>query len=210
MTRKPNRAVMAAQKKSSGFTLVEMLIAVSISAILLSLAIPSLTNMVNKSRVDTVTDELATALFYVRSEALKRRMDVVLCVSNTDGSDCEPEVAGKTYDYAKGWLIYMDCDNNGEYGGDGDAATAFTCDLDRNGTAETAELLRVHESLDTQLTVIGTGNYDAKIGYGMNGRINGIGGNLTIDLLAINNGGVSAKKVIVANTGRIRTDVVNH
>ncbi len=199
----------ATRSIASGFTLVEMLVVVSISAILLSMAIPSLKNMVSKSRVDTVTDELATALFYVRSEALKRRMDVVLCVSNADGSDCEPEVVGKTYDYAKGWLIFMDCDDNGEYGGDGDAAAALTCDLDRNGVAETAELLRVHEPLDTQLTVTGNGNYDAKIGYEMNGRINGIGGSLTIDLLTINEGGVSAKKVIVANTGRIRTDVVD-
>lgn len=208
MMAKQFKVTTTAPKQSFGFTLVEMLIVVSISAILLSMAVPSLKNMVNKNRVDTVTDELATALFYVRSEALKRRMDVVMCVSNSAGTDCETNTAN--HDYAHGWLIYMDCDDNGEYGGDGNAPTALTCDLDRNGTAETAELLRVHELLDTQLTVIGTGNYANKIGYGMNGRVNGIGGNLTIDLLAINNGGVSAKKVIVANTGRIRTDVVNH
>lgn len=196
------------RKRSSGFTLVEMLIVVSISAILLSMAVPSLKTMVNKSRVDTVTNELATALFFVRSEALKRRMDVVLCVSNSPGTDCESQEGN--YDYAHGWLVYMDCDDNGEYGGTGNTPTALTCDLDGDGTVDTAELLRVHEPLDTQLTVTGNGNYDAEIGYGMNGRINGIGGSLTIDLLTINNGNVSAKKVIVANTGRIRTDVVNH
>ena len=196
------------QKRSAGFTLVEMLIVASISAILLSLAVPSLKNMVNKNRVDTVTDELATALFFIRSEALKRRMDVVLCVSNNAGTDCETEEVN--YDYAHGWLVYMDCDDNGEYGGNGNTPTALTCDLNRDGTADTAELLRVHEPLDTQLTVTGNGNYDAEIAYGMNGRINDIGGNLTIDLLTINNGNVSAKKIVVANTGRIRTDVVNH
>ena len=197
-----------ARRKTSGFTLVEMLIVVSISAILLSMAVPSMKSMLNRSRVDTVTDELATALFFVRSEALKRRMDVVLCVSNSTGTDCETDEAN--YDYAHGWLIYMDCDDNGEYGGTGNAATALTCDLDGNGTAETAELLKVHEPLDTHISVTGNGNYDASIGYSMSGRVNGIGGSITVDLLTINNGGVSAKKIIVANTGRIRTDVVDN
>ena len=102
------------------------------------------------------------------------------------------------YDYANGWLIYMDCNNNGSY----DQATE-TCDLNGNGIADTAELLRVHEKLDTQLTVIGNEGYLANIKYSMNGRVKSVGGSLTVDLLTINNNNVGKRKVIVANSGRV-------
>ncbi len=188
--------------KHTGFTLVEMVVVLAISSILISLAAPSFQTMVDKNRVDTVTNELANALFYVRSEALKRRMDVILCVSNASGSDCETV---EPFDYANGWLIYMDCDGNGELGGETDV-NELTC---TDGTNNMAELLKVHEKLDTHLTVTGNSSYTENIGYSMNGRIKGIGGSLTVDLLSINNAGVSAKKVVVANSGRIRTAVVS-
>ncbi len=187
--------------KQSGFTLVEMMVVLAISSILITLAAPSFTTMVDRNRVDIVTNELASALFYVRSEALKRRMDVILCVSNEAGSACK---ADAPFDYAKGWLIYMDCDGNGKLGGDTNAAELVCSD----GTNNTSELLRVHEKFDTHLTIEGNGNYAAKIGYMMNGRIKGIGGSLTVDILSVNNGAVSAKKIVVANSGRIRTTVV--
>ena len=188
--------------KQTGFTLVEMVVVLAISSILITLAAPSFQVMVDKNRVDTVTNELANALFYVRSEALKRRMDVVLCVSNASGSNCETT---EPYDYANGWLIYMDCDGNGELGGEVDV-DELTCN---DGTNNMAELLKVHEKLDTHLSVIGSEDFDSDIGYAMSGRVKGIGGNIEIDLLSINNVDVSVKKVVVANSGRIRTMVVS-
>ena len=192
---------MTKRNATVGFTLVEMIVVIAISSILLSMAAPSFTRMVDRNRVDTVTNELATALFFVRSEAMKRRMNVYLCVSDDTGSDCQSEAP---YDYAKGWLIYMDCDGNGELGGSGGVAD-LTCDY---GSYTTGELLQVHEKLDTHLTVMGNGNFAAKIGYAMNGRVKGIGGSLTTDLLSVNDANVSAKKVVVANSGRIRTAVI--
>ena len=83
------------------------------------------------------------------------------------------------------------------------------CDLNHDGTKDAVELLKVHEKLDTNLTVTGNGSYAANIGYMMNGRVKGVGGSLTIDLLSIGSGTTAAKKVIVANSGRIRTAVVS-
>lgn len=193
------------KKKSqySGFTLVELMVTVSIASILVTLAVPSLKSMVDRNRVDTITSELVTALFFVRSEALKRRMDVILCVQNAAGTACEPQATGKTYDYANGWIIYMDCNDNGTY----DAGT-LKCDIDNNGTNETTELLHVHEKLNTNMTVTGNSNYTAEIGFSMNGRIKGIGGSLTVDLLSVNDNNVDAKKIVVSNSGRIRTEII--
>ncbi len=190
-------------KRTTGFTLVELMIVVAISSILLTLAVPSLRSMVQRNQVDIVAQELSAALFYVRSEAVKLKMDVIMCVSNADGSDCESDA--QKYNYANGWIIYMDCDDDGNYD-----QLVRTCDLNGDGTNETTELLRVHENLDTNLTVTGNGNYVAEIGYMMNGRVKGVGGSLTVDLLSINQGNVSTKKVVVANSGRIRTTTVPH
>ncbi len=192
----------AKYSNGTGFTLVEMMVVLAISSILLTMAVPSLRTMVQRNQIDIVTNELVIALFYVRSEALKRNMDVVLCVSNADGSDCESDA--DKFNYANGWLIYMDCNGNGDFD-----QLAFTCDLNRDGTNDTAELLRVHEKLDTDLTVTGNGNYAGEIGYMMNGRVRGIGGSLSIDLLSINSNLVSVKKVVIANSGRIRTEIVS-
>lgn len=191
------------RKKIAGFTLVELMIVLLIGSILLTMAIPSLRSIVQRNQVDVVTQELATALFYVRSEALKRQMNVTMCVSNADGSACESN--SSRYNYANGWIIYMDCDDDGSYD-----QLVRTCDLNHDGVNEATELLKVHEKLDTDLTVTGTGSYAAEIGYMMSGRIRGIGGSLTVDLLSVNQGNVSAKKVVVANSGRIRTAVVSH
>ena len=193
---------MIRDNKPLGFTLIEMMIAVAISSILITMSVPSLRSMVEKNKISTVTNEISNALFFVRSEALKRRMNVFMCVSNTNGSGCEADES--LFDYAHGWLIYMDCNSNGNY----DNST-LTCDLNNDGINDTAELLKVHEDLDTNLTVTGNGNYTSNIGYGMNGRVRGIGGSLTIDLLSIATGGVTAKKVVVSNTGRIRTQIVS-
>lgn len=59
-----------------GFTMIELVIAVAIAAILLTLAAPSFRDFLGKKRVEGVATELSTDLQYARSEAVARNATV--------------------------------------------------------------------------------------------------------------------------------------
>ncbi|HEX5515242.1 MAG TPA: GspH/FimT family pseudopilin, partial [Gammaproteobacteria bacterium] len=64
-----------------GFTVVELMIAVAIFAIIVSIGVPSFQSLVANNRLTSVTNQLVGDLHYARSEALKLRQDVTLCRS---------------------------------------------------------------------------------------------------------------------------------
>jgi type IV fimbrial biogenesis protein FimT len=64
--------------RCSGFTLVELLVTISIAAILMGVAIPSFGTFVAAQRIKTTSFDLTSALIYARSEALKRNANVTL------------------------------------------------------------------------------------------------------------------------------------
>ncbi len=84
-----------------GFTLIEMLVTLLVLAIILGFALPSFTDQIRNNRSLTFGEEFATALNYVRSEAVKRSGSVSVCASNDDGTDCGS-------DWTNGWLAFVD------------------------------------------------------------------------------------------------------
>ena len=69
------------KKYGSGFTLIEMIVTVSIVAILASIAAPSFSSMLERNKATAVANEMVSALLLARSEALKRRNNVTVCTS---------------------------------------------------------------------------------------------------------------------------------
>jgi type IV fimbrial biogenesis protein FimT len=90
------KAQSARQKR--GFTLVEMLVAMAVLAVLLALAAPSFTNAGLPSKLRSVANSLVGAAQLARSEAIKRDAVVTLCVS-ADGATCG---AGN---WSQGWIV---------------------------------------------------------------------------------------------------------
>jgi len=65
-------------RAARGFTLIELMITLSILVILLTVAVPSFREFVQSQRVKTTSFDLFAAITYARSEALKRNGDVTL------------------------------------------------------------------------------------------------------------------------------------
>lgn len=74
--------------KYSGFTLVEMMVVLSIVAILMAFAVPSMVEMTQRSDLKRASGALFEALNTARTEAIKRGSDVSLCASS-DGRHCD-------------------------------------------------------------------------------------------------------------------------
>ena len=68
----------------AGFTLTELLVTVSVISVLLTLAVPSTTNLILAQNVRTGVSDLQTSLYFARSEAIKRAADVNVVPSSGD------------------------------------------------------------------------------------------------------------------------------
>jgi type IV fimbrial biogenesis protein FimT len=85
-------------RTSGGFTLVESLIAVTVMAILIAVAVPSYRDASLGSQLRSTANELYGSITLARSEAIKRNAVVTLCVS-ADGVACG---AGG---WEQGWIV---------------------------------------------------------------------------------------------------------
>jgi len=93
-------------RQSSGFTLVELVVAMAVAAILVIVAVPNIQSFIQNGRLITQTNDLIGDLSLARSEAIKRRTNVGICKS-TDGITC----AGGG-DWEDGRAIFVDLDND--------------------------------------------------------------------------------------------------
>jgi type IV fimbrial biogenesis protein FimT len=79
--------------RSRGFTLVELVVTVTIVGILAALAVPSMRQLYLAQQVRGAAADLQSALYYARSEAIKRAVDVrVIPASN---------------DWRQGWIVQL-------------------------------------------------------------------------------------------------------
>lgn len=66
---------------SRGFTLIELMVVVTIAALMLGLGIPSFKSFLAGQRVKTAAGDFANAAIYARSEAIKRNAEVSLAAA---------------------------------------------------------------------------------------------------------------------------------
>jgi type IV fimbrial biogenesis protein FimT len=85
-----------------GFTLIELMTALTVIAVLLAMAVPGFREFTRSNRVAAANNDLLTAFTLARSEALKRSTPVTVCASS-DGLSC----AGAK-DWAVGWIVFVD------------------------------------------------------------------------------------------------------
>jgi type IV fimbrial biogenesis protein FimT len=73
----------------AGFTLIELMITLSVAGVLLAIAVPSFNQMIIANRLATQSNEIVAAVSLARSEAIKRNASVTLCrVQTNNGTAC--------------------------------------------------------------------------------------------------------------------------
>lgn len=166
--------------KWRGYTLVELLVALAIGAILLTIAIPGYSFLVNGSRLTIVINDLVTVLHLARSEAIKRGMRVTLC--KTSNATSAIPACDASASWEQGWLLFVD---------GGTAGVIESGDI----------LLRVQDTISPAVTIT-TSNYSSYISYLSSGRSQGSNGlpNGAIRVCV----GSNRRDIIINNTGRIR------
>lgn len=94
-------------KKSQGFTLLELIVTIAIIAILAAIAAPSFSRMMAGNQLQTAVGEWRTAFYLAQKEAIRRKTRVQICPS-TDGEEC----ASDSQNYKVGWIVWdMDAEN---------------------------------------------------------------------------------------------------
>ena len=79
-----SRAAQLSSHPDRGFTLIEMLITITILAILLALALPSMLALIRDQRVKAATYDVYATFIFARSEAIKRNGNVLITPNATD------------------------------------------------------------------------------------------------------------------------------
>ncbi len=90
--------------RQMGFTFIEFLIATAIATLIMALAVPSFSALVQDARLSSSVNGMVRGLQLARSEAIKRQRTIVICKG-------EPEYGcDNSRAWNDGWLIFVDND----------------------------------------------------------------------------------------------------
>jgi type IV fimbrial biogenesis protein FimT len=174
-------------KPASGFTLLELIVTITVAGILMAIAIPNFYGLIRNNRLTTYTNEFVSSLNLARSEAIKRGLSV--SVRKIGGTG--------TYWSTSGWNVFVD---------DGAGTTANK----DNGKLDTNEqILRVYPALPSYFILAGNNNFVNFIRYKADGSSNSFGSFAVCDMSANDIGDYSPKAyasrlIIIRQLGRIR------
>ena len=118
------------RKPAAGFTLIEALVVISITAILVAIGVPSFRNFVAGRAVTAQVNELAVTLRLARTEAIKRGTLVTVCRSEDPEGDT-PTCSGDG-DWSSGWIAFVDRATRGQFD-EGDMIIRVQSAFDNSG-----------------------------------------------------------------------------
>lgn len=116
------------------------MIVVTIVAVLMTIAAPSLRTLIITNQLRSVVGDLLSDIAISRSEASKRSQRVVLCASDNQ-STCVASAS-----WATGWISFVDADNSGQ----------------RDAVSGNEPLLRVKQAAPTSIQITAPGVTDIR------------------------------------------------
>ena len=168
------------KKLIRGFTMIEILITLTVAAILAALAIPSFTEIIRNTRLTTASTLLTSDLNLGRGEAIKRNARILVCAKIAALDACDTGT-----NWATGWIICYDIDANG------------ACDAATTGLPNP---ILIRPAINSTLTLTGTASLLQFAGTGGQAGANPPTFQFT---LSGNWSGAASKSVSVARSGGI-------
>lgn len=92
---------------SRGLTLIELLVALAVAAILATVAIPGFRSLIDSNQVTATTNQLITAAYFTRMESLRLNQTVTMCPS-PDGERCVDNA------WEAGWIVFRNPDRESQ------------------------------------------------------------------------------------------------
>lgn len=104
-----SRAVTMAAgvRRAAGFTLIELMVTITLLGVLMAIAVPSFRDAVVGNRLASVANAFVSSTHLARGEAIKRNADITMCRSS-DGVNCAAAVG-----WDVGWIVFNDIDADG-------------------------------------------------------------------------------------------------
>ena len=92
-------------RRENGFTLIELMIAVGLTGLLLSMAVPALDLFVSNARQTGAINDFVSSIHQARSTAVTTNARATICPSS-GGTNCE------AVGWNNGWIIFSDRDSD--------------------------------------------------------------------------------------------------
>jgi type IV fimbrial biogenesis protein FimT len=181
--RRSRQTQSSSVRSQRGFSLLELMVGVTVLAVLLGLAVPTFRDVIESNRVVAQNNDFIAALNSARSEAIKRSNAVTMCAS-ANGAAC----SGAT-SWSSGWITFADINSNGNL--DGSEVVLFQTGSMVGGL-----------TLDS-------GTFTA-VRYNGMGMLNGVAGTFTLRKSGCTSTtGLRARRISLAVTGRASTTRIN-
>jgi type IV fimbrial biogenesis protein FimT len=92
-------------RRENGFTLIELMIAVGLAGLLLSMAVPALDVFVSNARQTGAINDFVSTIHQARSAAVTTNTRVTICPSS-NGTNCQ------AVGWSSGWIAFADPDSD--------------------------------------------------------------------------------------------------
>ncbi|WP_179107079.1 GspH/FimT family pseudopilin [Variovorax sp. KK3] len=106
-----SKATRPTGHRHAGFTLIEAMVVLAISAILTALAAPTMRNLIESNSVSDSVESLMGSISLARAEAIKRGVTVTICAS--EAAKTGVVACGNSDAWSVGWLVFVDYSNDG-------------------------------------------------------------------------------------------------
>ena len=117
------------RRTQRGFTMLELMVTISLAAIMAAIAAPGMMDLIRSNRLGTAARQLDADLVLARREAIKRNTRVLVCPVGSVAGKC----GSGTTAWAQGWLVCHDADLDGDCD---NAATGDPNPIRRHGAIE--------------------------------------------------------------------------